>query len=46
MPKVGSTHYPYTKKGRQQAASARQRQAAKLSGGGKVKKSLPRRKAK
>ena len=46
MPKVGSTHYPYTKKGKKDAKLARQRQVSKLSGGGKVKKSMPRRKAK
>jgi hypothetical protein len=39
MPKVGSTHYPYTKKGKRDAKLARERQASKLSGGGKVKKS-------
>ena len=39
MPKVGSTHYPYTKKGIKQAKLARKRQASKFSGGGKVKKS-------
>jgi hypothetical protein len=38
MPKVGSTHYPYTKKGIKQAKLARERQAAKYYGGGKVKK--------
>jgi hypothetical protein len=46
MPKVGSTHYPYTKKGKRDAKLARQRQAAKLSGGGKVRKPTPKRKIK
>jgi hypothetical protein len=46
MPKVGSTHYPYTKKGKRDAKLARQRQATKLSGGGKVKKSPPKRRTK
>ena len=46
MPKVGSTHYPYTKKGKQDAKLARERQASKLSGGGKVKKSKTKWKTK
>ena len=44
MPKVGSTHYPYTKKGKKQAKLARERQASKFSGGGKVKKSKRKKK--
>jgi len=40
MPKVGSTHYPYTKKGKKQAKLARERQAAKR------KKSKTKRKKK
>ena len=44
MPKVGSTHYPYTKKGIKQAKLARERQVSKFSGGGKVKKSKRKKK--
>jgi len=44
MPKVGSTHYPYTKKGKKDAKLARKRQASKFSGGGKVKKSKRKKK--
>ena len=44
MPKDGSTQYPYTKKGIKQAKLARERQASKFSGGGKVKKSKRKKK--
>ena len=29
MPKVGKTHYPYTKRGKAAAAAAKKKQAAK-----------------
>ena len=43
MPKVGSTHYPYTKKGKRDAKLARERQASKFSGGGALRKKTKRK---